>query len=37
MFVISKIQYLKIHVHVENTIMYSVLCIHMYEHYTDIK
>lgn len=28
MFVISKIHYLKIHVHVENTI------VHMYEHYT---
>lgn len=31
MFVISKIHYLKIHVHVENTI------VHMHEHYTDIK
>lgn len=31
MFVISKIHYLKIHVHAENTI------VHMYEHYTDIK
>lgn len=31
MFVISKIHYLKIHVHVENTIVQFV---HMYEHYT---
>lgn len=31
MFVISKIHYLKIHVHVEYTI------VHIYEHYTDIK